>query len=77
MKISTKAQYSHLTTALLNAGYTTDTVYEALEAAGFSAEIEDKLYEGIYVSRVKAIMYETLEAEAEAKPKAEVKPLQL
>jgi hypothetical protein len=73
MKISTKAQYSHLTTALLNAGYTTDTVYEALEAAGFSAEIEDNLYEGIYVSRVIAMMHEA----SEAKPKPQRKALKL
>ena len=77
MKIYTKANYVHLTKALLKAGYTVDTVFEALEATGFSAEVEGNLYEGIYVNRVKAIMYEALEAEAEAKPKAEVKPLQL
>lgn len=70
MKISTKAHYDHLTTALLNAGYTTATVYEALEAAGFSVEIEDNLYEGIYVSRVIAMMHEASEAKAKPQRKA-------
>jgi hypothetical protein len=70
MKISTKAHYDRLTTALLKAGYTTDTVYEALEAAGFSAEIEGDLYEGIYVSRVIAMMHETSEAKAKPQHKA-------
>lgn len=68
MKISTKDQYEALTSALLTAGYTVDTVYEALEQAGFSVQIKDDLYEGIYVSRVIAMMHN-------AKPKA--KPLTL
>lgn len=68
MKISTKDQYEALTSALLEAGYTVDTVYEALENAGFSVQIKEDLYEGIYVSRVIAMMHNS---------KAKAQPLQL
>lgn len=69
MKISTTAQYETLTAALLDAGYTTETVYAALEDSGFSVDLGDELYEGVYVSRVIAMMHNS------AKPKA--KPLKL
>lgn len=69
MKISTTAQYETLTAALSEAGYTVDTVYEALEESGFSVDLGEEVYEGIYVSRVIAMMHNS------AKPKA--KPLKL
>jgi hypothetical protein len=70
MKISTTAQYETLTAALLDAGYTTDDVYEALEGSGFSVEVKDDLYEGIYASRVIAMMHAS-------RQRAEIKPLRL
>lgn len=70
MKISTTAQYETLTAALLEAGYTTDTVYEALESAGFTVDIKGEVYEGIYVSRVIAMMHSS-------RTKASIKPLKL
>lgn len=57
MKISTTKQYVKLTKALLKKGYTTDTVYEALEDAGFSVSLKGETYEGIYASRVIAMMH--------------------
>jgi hypothetical protein len=57
MKISTTEQYKLVTAALLKAGYTPDTVYEALEAAGFSIELGDNVYEGVYASRIIAMMH--------------------
>lgn len=57
MKISTTEQYKLVTAALSEAGYTVDTVYQALKDAGFSVQIKDDVYEGIYASRVLAIMH--------------------
>ena len=70
MKISTTTQYEALVAALQEAGYTVDTVYEALENAGFSVEIQGELYEGIYASRVIAMMHAS-------RQRAEIKPLRL
>jgi hypothetical protein len=57
MKIKTKEQYETVAHALSEAGYTVDTVYQALKDAGFSVQIKDDVYEGIYASRVLAIMH--------------------
>jgi hypothetical protein len=75
MKISTKAQYELLTSALCNAGYTVDTVYDAVEAGGFSVDLGDVVYEGIYVSRILAIMHKANEAKATGG--SDVAPLKL
>ena len=52
-------QYNDIAKALLAKGYTVDTVYPALEAAGFQVTLKRKTYEGIYVSRIIAIMHKT------------------
>lgn len=57
MRITTTEQYRALTDALVQAGYTVDTVYEALKNAGFSVDLKGEVYEGIYVSRVIAMMH--------------------
>lgn len=69
MKIRTGEEYETLTAALTAAGYTIDTVYEALEKSGFSVDLGEEVYEGIYVSRVIAIMRNS--------PKPTAKPLKL
>lgn len=69
MKISSKEQYETVVDALRKKGYTVDTVYEALESAGFNVQIKGELYEGIYASRVIAMMH--------SRSKASVKPLKL
>ena len=69
MKIRTGEEYETLTAALTAAGYTIDTVYKALEESGFSVDLGEEVYEGIYVSRVIAIMRNS--------PKPTAKPLKL
>lgn len=61
----TKKQYEKIAKALLKAGYTVDTVYEALEKSGFNVELKGKSYEGVYASRVIAIMHDKGKASAE------------
>ncbi len=76
MKISTTEQYVKLTKALLKKGYTVDTVYEALESAGFSVSLKGETYEGIYASRVLAMMHDP-KALKKAKKSKKAKPLEL
>ena len=53
----TKNDYVVIAKAFKKAGYTAETVYEALESAGYSVEIEGCVYDGVYASRVMAIMH--------------------
>lgn len=57
MKITTKAQYDALTDALISKGYTPETVYPVLKNAGFTVKLKGEVLEGIYASRVIALMH--------------------
>jgi hypothetical protein len=61
----TSQDYKLVVTRLIAKGYTAETAYPALEACGFTVEIEGVTYEGIYASRVIAMMHEQV-----TKPKA-------
>jgi len=68
MKISTNAQYKQVVKSLRKKGYTAADVFPVLEEAGFSVQIKKPkaLYEGIYASRVIAMMHHAEEAPEKA-----------
>ena len=57
MKLTDK-DYEKIVKALLKAGYTVDTVFEALKGSGFKVKVKKKTYTGIYAARVLAKMHE-------------------
>ena len=59
----TAKQYAKIVAKLLKAQFTVDTVYDALEAAGFEVELKGKTY-SIYASRVIAMMHEAKEKDS-------------
>lgn len=56
-----KDDYEVIVNRLMKAGYTVETVYEALESAGFSVEIDGEVYNDIFASRVLAMMHSRVE----------------
>jgi hypothetical protein len=57
----TKKDYNKIVKALTKAGYKAEDVYPALEQSGFAVSIKGKVYEGIYASRVIAMMHQQQE----------------
>ena len=54
----TDEEYNEIATKLQAKGYTTDTVYKALEAAGFKVKVNGQT-KSVYASRVIAIMHDS------------------
>ena len=78
MKISTNRQYQQVAKALKKAGYDAKDIYPILESAGYSVELDkDTIYEGIYATKVMAIMYSLEEAELEEVPAPVLERLKL
>ena len=68
MKLS-KEDYDVISKALHAKGFTPErdsenSVFTALEACGFQVEIKKKIYDGIKVSRVIALMHELKDKKA-------------
>ena len=57
----TAKQYAKIAAKLTKKGFTAETVYPALEKAGFKVKLKGETY-SVYASRVIAMMHETGES---------------